>query len=354
MTLRWDAVKTLVIPMHEPLRGSCKAFTLVELLVVIAIIAVLIGLLLPAVQAARESARRVECANHVKQLALAALCHESSLNFFPTDGWNHYWLGHPDRGFGKRQPGGWVYNILPFMEQQALHDLGANGDSMTIEDANAQRIATPLPGYNCPSRRPPALYRLAYGTQFQVTNGTISPLARSDYAMNGGDYRQAPTAKNSPTDLADADKPSHVWDDMSRQTGISYQRSQVKMSDITDGAGNTFFIGEKYINSDHYADGKDLGDSETMYCGDDNDLLRWTGLSGNTGSNAGNNLPIQDRSTATSEGDRVQWFGSVHANCFNMSFCDGSVHLVNYTIDAEVYRCLGNRCDGSALGKTGQ
>ena len=121
---------------------NSTGFTLVELLVVVTIIGVLIAMLLPAVQAARESGRRVQCGNNVKQLALAALTHESAHGFLPTGGWTKEWLGHPDRGFDKRQPGGWVYNILPFIEQQSLHDLGASGSGMTIQDANAERVAT--------------------------------------------------------------------------------------------------------------------------------------------------------------------------------------------------------------------
>lgn len=324
-----------------------SGFSLIELLVVITIIGILIALLLPAVQAAREAARRVQCGNNVKQLALAALSHESAIGFFPTGGWTREWLGHPDRGFGKSQPGGWIYNILPFIEQPALHDLGASGSGMTIEDANARRIATPLAGLNCPSRRPPALYDLSptYSIQFRLTAGPVTKLARSDYAINGGDYVQWWYDEHSPPDLATDDDPNFGWDDMSRQTGICHQRSQVKMADIKDGTSNTFLIGEKYINRDHYANGKDMGDSETMYCGDHLDLIRWTGISGTVGTSMNNNLPRQDRS-AMGEGNRVQWFGSAHPGAFNMSFCDGSVRSISYSIDGEVYRRLGNRMDG--------
>ena len=217
---------------------------------------------------------------------------------------------------------------------------------MTIQDANAQRVATPLPGLNCPSRRPAALYRLAYGIQFRLTNGLITPLARSDYAMNAGDYVQWHIDADIPSDLTEGDDPNFPWDDMSHQSGISYQRSQVTMADITDGTSKTFLIGEKYINSSHYEDGKDLGDDDTMYCGDDLNLLRWTGIDGTAGTDTNNNLPLRDKSTLVSEGNHVQWFGSAHASGFNMSFCDGSVCAISYSIDAEVYRRLGNRKDG--------
>jgi prepilin-type processing-associated H-X9-DG protein len=334
---------------YESRNQRLAAFSLVELLVVITIIAILIALLLPAVQAAREAARRLQCGNNVKQLALAALSHESSIRFFPTGGWDKVWLGHPDRGFGKSQPGGWVYNILPFIEQAALHDLGANGSDMATQDANARRLATPLAGLNCPSRRGASLYRLASGIVFRLTSGPINSLARSDYAMNAGDHVQWHNDAHVPISLAEGDDPVFPWDDMSLQNGISYQRSQVTTADITDGASQTFLIGEKYVNSAHYLDGKDLGDSETMYCGDDLDLLRWTGVDSTVGTATNNNLPMRDRSTSTSEGNHVQWFGSAHANGFNMSFCDGSVGTINYSIDAEVYRRLGNRKDNQPI-----
>lgn len=328
---------------HIPRTGG---FTLVELLVVITIIGVLIALLIPAVQTAREAARQVQCSNNVKQLALAAMNHESVIGFFPTGGWGREWLGHPDRGFGKSQPGGWIYSILPFIEQHTLHDLGTAGSGMTIEDANARRLTTPLAGLNCPTRRPAVLYDLSstYGIQFRLTNEAIPKVARSDYAINGGDYMQYCYDDHSPSDLIAGDDPDFQWDDMSHQTGICYQRSEIVITAITDGTSNTLLIGEKYVNSSHYSDGKDMGDSETMYSGDQLDLIRWTGISGTVGTNA-NNLPRQDKA-AVGEGYNVQWFGSAHADAFNMSLCDGSVRSISYTIDREIYRRLGNRKDG--------
>ena len=91
---------------------------------VITIIGILIALLLPAVQVAREAARTAQCQNNIKQLALGCLAHEAVIKRFPTGGWGFSWTGDPDRGNDWRQPGGWIYNDLPYMEQQALHDLG--------------------------------------------------------------------------------------------------------------------------------------------------------------------------------------------------------------------------------------
>lgn len=98
-----------------------RAFTLVELLVVIDIIMLLIALLLPAVQSAREAARVVTCRNNAKQLAQGCITHLELQGYFPSGGWGCLWSGEPDRSFGRTQPGGWAYSVLPFIEQKNLH-----------------------------------------------------------------------------------------------------------------------------------------------------------------------------------------------------------------------------------------
>ena len=135
--------------MKRPLHG----FTLVELLVVITIIGMLVGLLLPAVNMAREAGRRTICANNLNQLSTACLGHAQKLNFFPSGGWGSNWVGDPDSGTGANQPGGWIYQILPYMDQDTLHDLGKGGSTTISSSASATRVSTALPVLYCPTRR---------------------------------------------------------------------------------------------------------------------------------------------------------------------------------------------------------
>ena len=166
------------------LRSVRRGFTLVELLVVVTIIALLIGLLLPAVNGAREAGRRATCASHLKQLAYGCLHHEAAQDMFPTGGWEWYWAGDPDRGWGWRQPGGWTYNILPYIEQQALHDLGSGQNIAGKMAAFAQRGQVIQPLFYCPTRRKAIAY--PNPTYMDCNANPIYVAARTDYAANAG------------------------------------------------------------------------------------------------------------------------------------------------------------------------
>ena len=173
-------------------RETQQAFTLVELLVVIAIIGILVALLLPAVQAAREAARRTQCKNHLKQLALGCLLHQDTFKFFPSGGWRDSYGPDPNRGYGAKQPGSWIYNILAFVEEQQLRDLGKGiaFDGVTASAAYTtamqQLYQTPVTVLNCPSRRQAKLYpRLS--TSETPLGVALKENVKSDYAASDGD-----------------------------------------------------------------------------------------------------------------------------------------------------------------------
>ena len=185
------------------------AFTLVELLVVIAIIGILVAMLLPAVQAAREAARRTQCMNNLKQIGVGFLNHESAYHHLPSGGWGWWWDGDPDRGHGRAQPGGWLYNILPFIEEAAIHDLGADGSANIITAGQMQGAAMAatkvIPTYACPSRRALQLYPLVAlpdGTHLALNANAVPAVFRSDYAANAGDTFIQWTS--GPTSMANA------------------------------------------------------------------------------------------------------------------------------------------------------
>ncbi len=315
-------------------------FTLVELLVVITIIGILISLLMPAVQSARESARQTQCANNLKQLGLASLNHENSIGWFPTGGWGWEWIGDPNRGFGLKQPGGWLYNVLPYIDQQALHDQGVGLTSQSAASMTALQVqfTTPLAFINCPSRRPVQTFTFVNGGSTAPLNATpAAAVTRTDYAASSGDANND-YYMPGPASLAAGDAAGYGWHNTAADglTGISYERSQVRVGSITDGASNTYMLGERYLNPDAYYTGSDPADNECAMAAYDNDTFR-CGYLGLT--------PMQD--TAGVADDRR--FGSAHSNGAKMVFCDGSVHTISFFIDAETHRRLANRQDGLAV-----
>jgi prepilin-type N-terminal cleavage/methylation domain-containing protein/prepilin-type processing-associated H-X9-DG protein len=348
-------------------RTHRSGFTLVELLVVIAIIGVLVALLLPAVQAAREAARLKQCTNNLKQMGLGFLNHEAAQKHLPASGWGWRWQPDPDCGYGKKQPGGWAYNILAYIELQNMRNIGKGANPNCAVITNREDllplVTTPIPLFNCPTRREAITYPLdtrndgylAYN--LRACKVPSCNLARSDYAANSGNLvRDSGDAgeEAGPGNYAQA----ATWDWLFDQNGtakhvlngISYQRSEIKLAQITDGTSNTAMVGERFINPDAYFTGKDPADDQNIFAAHDRDLNRYTAVGRENGGVpivpipvTYRRLPLQDRPGFQDTNGR--YFGSAHAVGLNMVFCDGSVRFIVYEIDPETWRLFGGRDD---------
>ena len=317
----------------RPARFSRTGFTLIELLVVIAIIAILVALILPAVQQAREAARRTQCRNNLKQIALAFHNHESTLTHLPSGGWGWTWIGSPDMGYSENQPGGWFYNVLSYLDNGRLRDLGGTPDT------NLERLGTAVAMFNCPSRRGGTRYPYTQTATLKETtvpaSGVYPSTAKSDYAVNAGS-QGANEIYGGPPDRATGLSPTYAWPSTDGHTGICFQRSTIRFADIVDGTSNTLMVGEKYLNPDMYTNGLNAGDNESAYTGYDNDVFRVTA-----------SPPLRDTRGLA---DTFR-FGSIHDSAFNAALCDGSVRSISYTIDSTIFSRLGNRGDRQPVGQ---
>jgi prepilin-type N-terminal cleavage/methylation domain-containing protein/prepilin-type processing-associated H-X9-DG protein len=372
-----------------------RGFTLVELLVVITIIGILISLLLPAVQAAREAARRAQCNNNLKQLGLAVLNHESAVKMMPTNGWFCTYLGHPDRGAGARQPGSWLFNILPYMEQSALYNLQSNKTGTALQAAAQTLMSTPVAGFYCPSRRQAKAYPnlsskpggFNYsGPQKYVVNCLngdgqtailydssttaavyaldTTAVGRNDYCANTYYYAQIFYYKDTTVgpgnsymaiakwsvpavDAACFSTPALIQAFMACQAATDAGKGapiegcgNITMGQISDGTSNTIMAGEKWVQPLMYETGEDHGDEFCAYVGDETDCKRRTKKSDSYATG-----PYRDVDGFAGE----PYFGSCHAGGANFVMCDGSVRQISYGITNTVYDALGNRCDGQAI-----
>ncbi|MCC9607074.1 DUF1559 domain-containing protein [Blastopirellula sp. JC732] len=318
-----------MISKRNPRRAS--GFTLVELLVVIAIIGVLIGLLLPAVQQARESARRTQCSNNLKQLGLAAHNFQATYgrlvwgardgqltdsttaccNALTVEGWN------------------WSFHLLPFIEQQNLYELGDYNNPTGTQDIVAQNFVA---GFFCPTRRAPE----AYGSGLTY---------RCDYAANAGERSQG-SIRNS----------SNLG-----EHGVMRHRNNTKgeltVERIRDGSSNTIMFAEKALHPD--AHGIEGGDNERWNnAGWDEDNVRF-GSHVDSSKNVTALPPISDRDAPNPNnswqfgkagldlglyGEWHPYFGSSHSAGLNAVLADGSVRFIAYTIDGTTFQnaCLSD------------
>lgn len=303
-------------------RGKQRAFTLVELLVVIAIIGVLVALLLPAVQAAREAARRMQCGNNLKQIGLAIHnYHDVQLTFPPSAVKEKM----DDQG-GSAQALVWSGSILPYIEQKNLYDtIVGQGFAINWADdsVNELILRTKLSAFQCPSSpdateiwddgSATARYRASYGC---VVTGTV-----------GYDIANRTTNGESKHHMDDGGYDHPRWNGP-----FLMQNRTTTFASITDGTSNTLFIGERYRNK--------VGMRNYVYIGTphgQDEHARWSGSTG---------IQLNSLDTGT---QGFAGFHSAHPGVAHFAVGDGSVKLLSENIDRFVYACLGTRNGGETV-----
>lgn len=346
-----------------------KGFTLVELLVVIAIIGILIALLLPAVQAAREAARRSQCTNNLKQQGIAVHNHHDTFKFFPHCG--RTWQSFPSFGgtgdsgqpdAAPKQTAGQFYQILPFMEQGAIHE--ASGAPATTGDVGLDRglmaISGVIPAYYCPSRRQAQAYNRTSGrTQIKdrdVTGlpGVPVPIGMVDYAGAHGsnDMGRLITrgfyADSTALNLAGFNAIDNYCGVFMRSRGyVEYggtgntSEKRTDFASLKDGSSNTLMIGEKALNPNSL--GANPNDDTGYATANDQDNICRADFPPCSDSDLARRLGHSNITAGTSQ------FGSSHPGGFNALFGDGSVHFISYTIDAITLARFGHRADGGVV-----
>jgi prepilin-type processing-associated H-X9-DG protein len=207
-----------------------------------------------------------------------------------------------------------MYNILPNIEQEGLHDL----------TDPKQCVETPLAIFHCPSRRRAIAYAPGPAGWQPYWTGALTKAARNDFAINGG---------TGSIDHGGNSDPNGPPPPAAVTAGIAGRAWVVRRASISDGLSQTYLVGEKYVSPDHYSDAQDLGDNENAYTGSDRDTLRTSAA------------PRRD----TAGIDQSYSFGGPHPAGFHMAFCDGSVRGMRYSIDLPTHERLMKRADGSTV-----
>ncbi len=293
------------------------AFTLVELLVVIAIIGILIALLLPAVQAARESARRTQCANNLKQISLSVHgYHDSKRQLPPTR--------NGDGNFVT-----WAVLILPYMEQDALYELFEQS-GLKFRNAPVTARESQLKAFYCPTRRFPP--QVVPATEDRMNGGPASSGAPSDYAACVGDGHNRRGLAGGSMDTSNG---AFVRSD--EVTPLYNLRTN--FADILDGTTHTFFFGEKHVRRDALLRDRALTPIGGDGCIFNADSIRtYTRL-------AGVGWPLA-RTIVENNNER---FGSYHPGIVQFGMGDGGVHILTTSTSESILRALATKSGGESL-----
>jgi prepilin-type N-terminal cleavage/methylation domain-containing protein/prepilin-type processing-associated H-X9-DG protein len=301
-------------------------FTLIELLLVIAIIGVLIALLLPAVQAARESARRSTCVNNLKQIGAALSNYESVYQVFPPGA---RWGRHAPEGKRKRH-GSVLVHILPYIEQQALFD-AFDFKKLIIDDAVFPGTTTPIGSteislYQCPSDDHDGFYGSVAVHNYSASNGPTEVYENSNCLCNHEwqSFQMAP--------IDDLDNYAGAFTRIGLRTAVKQ---------VTDGLSNTIFFGEMRVECSSHA------------------RVGWAKTNNGNGY-ATTLIPINydtcDEQAVDPCHRPCTWntevgYKSAHPGGADFLYGDGSVHFIEESIDHQAYQYLGARADGQVSGK---
>jgi prepilin-type N-terminal cleavage/methylation domain-containing protein len=315
---------------HRLGRATRSAFTLVELLVVIAIIGVLVALLLPAVQSAREAARRMQCQNHLKQLGLAVHSFEDINKSLPHTRFDNRYT--------------WAVEILPYLEQKAVFDQWDLTKSYYSQKTTA--VQATVPAYFCPSRRSHKMGQQGSistsggDPTLDVADNTTNPMVPgglSDFAASigstGTDYwwdgvTQGQTADNTPNKCRGAFRMMNNWGPNASSASTVLGK---RLAEFTDGTSNSFLFGEKHVQVGKF--GKVLSDGST-YNGDKGYAMR----------GAGPKYPL----TRTPYQTNTANYGSYHPEVCQFAMGDGSVKAVRVSINTTTLGNLADIDDGSS------
>ena len=307
----------------------------------------------------------------MKQLALAAQSHLSTHGYFPSGGWSDAFVADPNRGYGRNQPGGWLFSVLAYLEESPLRAAGGEHlEDFPMGPGLQAPFQSAPPVFYCPSRREARAYPFKRAGNahwsLHVAQGVLllPVVTKSDYAANSGDsiYSAAEQFDDEPQMWVPKDYDSlktgpQLWTDTANpqsayfQTGVSYYRSEVRPAQVVDGLSKTYFCGEKFLSPEFYEDVNHselpamMGDNQSAWAGFDwdNHRVAWNGPKSRWPVEA--YQPRQDAPSTDFAGCFA--FGSAHPGSLNMAYCDGSVQTVSYDIDMTVHRQQANRLDGN-------